>query len=380
MLNKPQKIDRKARKLREQYSVDTPRPGLLEWLTLPTTYLARWLDVLLMEKRKWSEMSWRHRIRGWRYGFSSLSYKLYQLEHNSPQEYLSDTASLRFGYDINGRYNEAVFNKLVFSRVLKSLEAPQPPILGALFRGTFYAESGEVHAALDGIHSLLAEGKKLVLRPSFGGGGTGIFFLEQSSAGYLVNSLPADAGTFESLLQPLHDYLVTEFVIQAGYAAEIAPGSTNTLRILTLWDVESNQPFVAASCHRFGRESSGPLDNFHAGAGGLSVPIDLDSGVLGLAVIREDGEIKRLSHHPDTGKAIEGIIVPDWRQTIHELLILAARLPYAPCVGWDLVKLEEGWVCLEGNPFPGYHVWQVHGPLLKDARARRFYQEFGTLK
>jgi len=380
MLGKPQKIDRTTRKIREQYSIDTPRPGLLQWLTLPVTYLSRWLDVLLLEKRKWNELSWRHRIRGWRYGFSSLSYNLYQLEHNPPQEYIPDIASLRFGYEINGHYNETVFSKVTFSRILKSLQAPQPPILGTLFRGTFYAENGQVHTALDGVRFLLTKGKKLVLRPSFGSGGAGILFLEQSSAGYMVNSLPADAKTFEFLLEPLHDYLVTEFVVQAGYAAEIAPGSTNTLRILTLWDVESNQPFVAASCHRFGRESSGPLDNFHAGAGGLSVPIDLDSGELGRAVIREDGEIKRVGRHPDTGKVIEGVFVPDWKQTINELLLLAARLPYAPCIGWDLVKLEEGWVCLEGNPFPGYHVWQVHGPILKDARARRFYHEFGMLK
>jgi hypothetical protein len=192
--------------------------------------------------------------------------------------------------------------------------------------------------------------------------------------------LSADRKTLETLVRPLHDYLVTEFVIQAGYAAEIAPGSTNTLRILTLWDVESNQPFVAASCHRFGRESSGPLDNFHAGAGGLSVPVDLDTGELGLAVIRVDGKIKRVSHHPDTGKAIEGVLVPDWKQTVDELLALAARLPFAPCVGWDLVKMDKGWVCLEGNPFPGYHVWQVHGGVLTDNRARRFYKEFGMLK
>jgi hypothetical protein len=37
-------------------------------------------------------------------------------------------------------------------------------------------------------------------------------------------------------------------------------------------------------------------------------------------------------------------------------------------------------VCLEGNPFPGLHVWQVHAGILRDARARRFYRAFGLLK
>jgi len=59
---------------------------------------------------------------------------------------------------------------------------------------------------------------------------------------------------------------------------------------------------------------------------------------------------------------------------------LAARMPFVPCVGWDLVKLEDGWTCLEGNPMPGYHVRQVHGGVLRAPRARRFYREFGMLR
>jgi hypothetical protein len=380
MLNKPKKIDPDIRHLRSRYDVATPRPGLLEWLSIPVTWMGRWLDVLLLEKRKWEKLPWKHRFRSWRHGFSSFSYRLYELDKNTPQDYVPDVAHMRFGYGLNGRYTDAIFSKVVFSRILTSLGVPQPAVLGVLLRGRFYPEQGDSSETLIGLRCLLENGQKLVLRPSFGGGGTGIFFLQQIDGGILVNGLPADKLTFESLIRPLHDYLVTAFVIQAEYAGEIAPESTNTLRILTLWDVEKDKPFIAASCHRFGRSGSGPLDNFHAGAGGLSVPIDPNTGVLGLAVIREAGEIKRLSHHPDTGKAIDGVSVPGWNKTIDELLSMAARLPYAPCIGWDLVQQERAWVCLEGNPFPGYHVWQVHAPILKCARARRFYQEFGMLK
>lgn len=380
MLNKPRKIDRELRALRERFFIDTPRPGLLEWLTPPMVFLGRWLDVLLLEKRKWISLPWKHRLQAWRHGFTGFSWRLYELAGKSPGDYLSDVAGMRFGNDLNGRYTDAVFSKVVFSRMLKSLDAPQPTLLGMLLRGVFYPEAGPACAALPGIRGLLEQGGKLVLRPSFGGGGTGILFLELAPTGYRVNSLPADQETFERLVEPLHDYLVTRYVNQAAYAAEIFPGSTNTLRILTLWDCAANAPFIAAACHRFGRTASGPLDNFHAGAGGLSVPIDIASGVLGQAVMRESWEIRRISHHPDTGMAIAGVVVPDWHRTMEELLALAARLPYTPCIGWDLVKLEQGWTCLEGNPIPGYHVWQVHGPLLRDPRARRFYREFGMIR
>lgn len=380
MLNKPRKIDRKMRETRDRFLVATPRPGLLEWLAVPVTAISRWIDVLLMEKRRWTPMSWKNRLRAWRHGICSFHYDLYGLENKSPDDYIPDVAHLRFGYDLNGRYTEALFSKIAFAHIMQSLGARQPPVLGVLFGGYFYPDKGTPCGILPGIRGLLEDGKKLVLRPSFGGGGTGIFFLEQTSGGYLLNSLPVEQDTFETLLRPLHDYLVTEYVIQAAYAAEIAPESTNTLRLLTLWDVDKNSPFIAASCHRFGRVGLGPLDNFHSGAGGLSAPIDVASGELGMAIGKEDGKIQKMSHHPDTGKPIAGIFVPDWEQTIEELLAVAARLPYAPCVGWDLVKLEQGWTCLEGNPFPGYAVWQVHSPILSDPRARKFYRDFGMLK
>jgi hypothetical protein len=363
-----------------QFRVTTPRPGLLEWLSVPVEWAARWLDILLLEKRKWTPMPWKTRFRAWRHGFGSFSYSVLELDDNPPEDYLPDLPHWRFGYDINGRYTDSVFSKVAFSHILKAKGAPQPPVKGILLRGSFYPEGGAPVDGLEGIHGMLEAGEKLVLRPSFGGGGTGIFFLEKDGENYLVNSLPCKKATLHTLIQPLSDYLVTGFVKQASYAAEIAPDSTNTLRILTLWDVDKNQPFMAATCHRFGRAGHGPVDSFHAGAGGTSVAIDAETGTLGLAVIREQGRIKRISHHPDTGKPIEGVLIPGWKKTTEELLELAASLPFTPCIGWDLVQLEDGWVCLEGNPFPGLHVWQVHGGILRDPRARRFYREYGMLK
>jgi len=153
MLSKPEKLDRERREFRQQFWIATPRPGLLEWLTTPVVAVGRWIDVLLVEKRHWTRLSWKHRFRAWRHGFSSFSYGLYELESNPPNEYLSDLASLRFGARPNGRYNEAVFSKVVFSRILKSLGAPQPAVLGILVRGRFYPEAGsacEEHAASTG--------------------------------------------------------------------------------------------------------------------------------------------------------------------------------------------------------------------------------------
>ncbi len=42
--------------------------------------------------------------------------------------------------------------------------------------------------------------------------------------------------------------------------------------------------------------------------------------------------------------------------------------------------MDEGWTCLEGNPTPGYNVWQVHSAFLGDERARKFYQRHGIVR
>lgn len=307
MLRFTQYVDPETRALREKYDIDVPRQGLLEWISQPISALGRWIDLLLIEKRKWENIPWKHRIRGWRHGFSSHSYHLYELDNKDPTEYLSDSTVMRFESVPNGRYNEAIFSKVVFARFLKSLDAPQPAVLGYLYRRRFYPESGADKDAIEGIRALLDDDRKLVFRPSYGGGGTGIMFIEFRAGEILVNAHPVDSTTFDKLLGGLHDYLVTEFVQQASYAREIFPDATNTLRILTLWDCEKNAPFVASACHRFGRTGSGPLDNFHAGAGGLSAPIDPLTGRIGPAAIREGDEIKRISKHPDTGRSIEGV-------------------------------------------------------------------------
>jgi hypothetical protein len=104
--------------------------------------------------------------------------------------------------------------------------------------------------------------------------------------------------------------------------------------VLTLWDFDKQEPFVAAAAHRFGTRHSLPLDNFHQGFGGVSPPIDLRTGRLGAALTLDAAhQVQRLPRHPESGSTIEGVAVPHWAQTQRELCALAARLPQTPIVG-----------------------------------------------
>jgi hypothetical protein len=354
-----------------------PRPRALDveqrlklWLSGPRRLA--WL--LAYERRSKRKLSWRSRWRAFRLGFASTSYVLYELDRNDPSLYVRDFAYQ--DYAVLERHRAAVREKLSFSLLMRSLETPHPAPLAVLQEG-FLRDLAPPYGTLS-LNQLLERQSRLVFRPIAGWGGTGVFFVFRGSGGLELDGQAISASDLEARLATLDEFLITEFLDQAEYAREIYPASSNTLRLLTLWDVERHQPFLAAAVHRFGSSRSGMIDNFHQGQGGMSAPIDLETGRLGAAVSM-DSEDRRvtLEHHPDTGSRIDGIVVPGWKETVDTALRVAAGLPQFPYVGWDLLPTERGAYWLEANSPPGLAVWQAHGPLLADPRARRFFDWLG---
>jgi D-alanine-D-alanine ligase-like ATP-grasp enzyme len=57
---------------------------------------------------------------------------------------------------------------------------------------------------------------------------------------------------------------------------------------------------------------------------------------------------------------------------------MAAAFPHLPRIGWDVVVTDDGgFVILEINAHAGVETLQVHRPLLRDPRIRRFYEHHG---
>jgi hypothetical protein len=201
--------------------------------------------------------------------------------------------------------------------------------------------------------------------------------LDSDEAGPVLNREPLGWDELWARVEGLEDYIATTFVSQAAYAAAIAPGSTNTIRLLTIVDADG-APAIATAVHRFGTARSWPVDNWTQG--GLSVAIDLVTGRLGRgAVYPRTGELAWETHHPETGAAIEGMVVPGWAEVRAGILALAERLPFLPYVGWDVIVTDGGYTVLEGNHYSDVNLLQVHGPLLREPRVREFYRRQGVL-
>ena len=346
-------------------------------LKLRLSSLRRLLVGFLYDRGSSQGLSWRARLRLWRRGFSAVSYRLYRLDLNPWSDYLSDSAAMD---DILiHRHRYAINDKLNQSYLFERLGIGHPRILAFVRAGRLLVPgAGGQQPAAEWLAALPEEDRRYVLKPVSGLAGFGIIFLRWGPGGAAINGTDLSRQQVEVVVSSLDQYLVTAYAEQAEYSRVIHGPTPNTVRLLTLWDVDAGSPFVAAAIHRFGSARSGLVDNFHQGRGGLSAGVGLDDGVLGPgARLVEGGELEMCAAHPDTGAQIEGIQVPHWQQVLDEAIRLAAAVPQVPFIGWDIIVTEAGPRWLEANCPPCAAVWQVHGPLLADPRARAFYASLG---
>lgn len=319
------------------------------------------------------------RLRSWWHGFTSRSYALYDLDRNDPRGYVGDALAL--DYTHLDPHHAALANKLFFSRLMALYGMPHPRVYGILDRGRFRSDDASI--ASGPLETALEQGleryRRVVLKPVRSAGGAGVMEIAQDGEGLRCNGVAVTRGELVRLLSPLRHYYASEWIQQAGYASRAFPDATHSLRVLTLWDFDGDEPFIAAAAHHFG-PGRPPADPFARGPRGLSAPVELHTGCLGSAVtLDDDGTRRTLAQHPDTGAEIRGVALPHWRETRARLIALANRLPQTPAVGWELIVTERGAVALEASCPPDAAIWQVHGPLLADPRARRCFEIVGLV-
>jgi len=358
---------------------NTRRDGGLElWLR----GFLQFFRAILNEARSGVNMRWGERMQAWRLGFNSVSWKIYDLPENDPSQYLPDFPAIVKGYRINGFFNSIISNKLILSRLLAAHQVPHPAVVSVVLGGKLYEEDAAFEADMSAVLSRTLERyPSQVFRPTWTGSGQGVFFLRKEDGRLALNNQEISLEEVCTLVSQLDRYMATEFLQQDTYAQEVYPDTANTIRILTLWDLDLGEPYVAGIVHRFGTADSGLLDTWNRGAGGLCAAIDQATGRLGKAVQRSrDNRMIWHSVHPDSGAVIEGLRVPELGRYIQGTLKTAARLPYCPMIGWDVLPTQEGFSILEANTQPGIALMQVHKPLLEDRRTKRFFQHWGLVR
>jgi len=340
-----------------------------------------WKWLIRDEYRNPYRPGWGERWRAWRHGFLSRNYRWFGLDGRDASDYLTDRARYLRTTDLNEPYTNVLDDKLVFHEVFRRHEGLMPETFALLRRGAVLPISSRVRvASLDDVLRLLAEKGRLVLKGTTGGGGARVGVLQRAEPGgsFLLDGAPVDAESLRRRLAALREHLVMEFVDSAAYARAIFPGSSNTLRILTVWEAETGEAFASHAIHRFGTSRSRGVDNF--ARGGVAAWIDLETGAMGPVVGVDSGGRPTYSpFHRETGARVEGVVVPRWSEATGRMLALAREHSYVPYVGWDLVVSDDGIRLFEGNSFTGYEVFQLQRPFLSHPRLRRYLQRRGVI-
>src|SRR5262249_25504357 len=157
---------------------------------------------------------------------------------------------------LNGAYSVVLDDKLIFNEVFRRHSGLLPETYALLRRGMVLPLTAGRAACRQGAPPPPGgEGAAAGPTPTGGGGRPRGIPVERRGEGVPGASwngerLPAER--VRERLRSSKDRLVMEFVEQARYAREIHPGSTNTIRILCLWNDDEKEPFVARAVHRFG--------------------------------------------------------------------------------------------------------------------------------
>ena len=311
------------------------------------------------------------RLRAWRLGFTSESYRLYDLDHNDPRSYLPDAA--RFAQPrIEGGFARILADKALFSTVVGA-HVRVPKVLAIIASGRLCAtQSPPVVRDVESLIRYCEGSSGVIIKPAQGSRGLRVRKLHVERGRLLLNGRATDANEIERRLARMDDFVVTEVIEQAGYAARIFPDSANTVRIVTMQDPDDgNRPFIPVATHRFGVRDSAPTDNW--ARGGLDTKIDLATGRLSRAKRNPRISSAAVERHPDTDAMIEGVTIPHWREVHAAILRLASTFSFLTFVGWDVIVTDDGMAVIEGNNPPDRVIQKEH-PFMADPRARRFFE------
>ncbi len=180
-----------------------------------------------------------------------------------------------------------------------------------------------------------------VIKPRFDSLGKGIKLIRKSD----ISSLRK---TFIELIDDYRRFLMEGFIEPADEIRALNPDSVNTVRVIAYNNGETTS--IRSASMRIGRAGSF-VDN--AGAGGITVAIDRETGVIDSDGCDEKGF--RYEKHPDTGITFKGYQLPDWEKALEVVYSVADKIEGAKYVGWDLAcTSEHKWVIVEANGKTGF--------------------------
>ena len=205
--------------------------------------------------------------------------------------------------------------------------------------------------------------KDLFLKPKEARGGQGAERWDYQESNSYKNTRTGEVRSGTELTEHVKElskqqsYLVQPRLRNHPDLIDLSNGALLTCRIVTI-EGQEGRPVATDAVLRMAIGGNTLVDNLHAG--GISAPIDMETGELGKAT-DVGAMVGRgwLDRHPDNGAQIAGRRVPFWRETLSLVERAHATLNGQLIVGWDVPVLAEGPCLVEANSSPDLDIMQI---------------------
>lgn len=287
-------------------------------------------------------------------GFMPDQVVLYKLNMKNRKEYLSEFDWHKSRY-INEPYSFILNNKLVCTDMLKQY-IKVAEIFVVKQKGKITSTDNKIKTHEEIINEIKKRGYAFI-KPNNMGKGSGVLRFIYENDKFFIDAKEVTEAELLALLKKRNDYHICEGIKQSKYLNELYDKTTNTIRMVTLRNPETNEFEVYSAVQRIGTKETIPVDN--GSRGGLTAKVDIETGVLTSAKCIQrtvDFEV-----HPDSGNPIKGVKIPNWENIKKEMLDLANKFPYLYFVAWDILLTDEGICIIEANTSSGVNILQLWG-------------------
>ena len=221
---------------------------------------------------------------------------------------------------------------------------------------TFYSYDDKKYD-IEKVMSLIKEKKSAYFKPISVGKGIGVFRIDYKNNKFLIDYKETEEKYLKSILINKNNYFLSSCITQAKYLNNIYDKTSNTIRLITVRDKETNSIKVLHAVQRIGVKETIPVDN--GSRGGLISEIDLKTGKLSIAKSLHNK--KTYKNHPDSNNPIEGVTVPNFDKIKKQVISVMEKLPYLYFIAWDLLVTDNDVYVLEANSSSGVNIIQELG-------------------
>lgn len=301
---------------------------------------------------------------------------MYGLDDENYKRYLSDFDYYKI-QPINGRFSKWIDDKLTMKYMLQPFDEYLPKYYYQLNNNGKRAvvtrlmdcpeEFGEDVMAIMGLLEIIG---CLAAKLISGSRGDGFYKIAYSENYYYVNNILITRNEMINFIKNLDGYILTEYLFTHKDLGQIWDKTPNTLRLLTVKEDNAN-PQIAYTYIRFGSETTGLVDNMHAGS--VAAFVDIDNGYFtnGRVIINDEWAERKL--HPDTKVSLEGTL-PFWGQIKETVLAICNYIPQIRLMGFDIVITNNSFKIIEINSLPAIGAHNYQCPIYTNDKCKDFFR------